>query len=85
MRIQERFREADPGKHLLKPGVFSSESTKLGGEKGRLGGGLSLYKNWQIFFDNVFGGPIISATGFVFGCIGTGQGIDSSEAHLGEA
>lgn len=27
------------------------------------------YKNWQIFFDNAFGGPIISAIGFVIGCI----------------
>jgi hypothetical protein len=27
------------------------------------------YKNWQIFFDNAFGGPIISAIGFIVGCI----------------
>jgi hypothetical protein len=45
------------------------DCAKPAGGKGRFGVGPSLYKNWQIFFDKAIGGPIISAIGFVFGCI----------------
>jgi hypothetical protein len=52
---------ADSGKRLTNTGVFIGDYAKPDGSKGRFCVGPSLDKNWQIFFDKAFGGPIISA------------------------
>ena len=61
-------------KKVLNPGVKTADSVAC----------AIFLKIWEIFFDNRYCRPIISAEGFVIGCSKmTAKGLAPRRAHLG--